>query len=93
MFVSKMMAFMKKLFEKPKNPLCECEKDCGAHIYYTQTGVGKVWCPTVKARLMEPFKQYPWNQVGVNGQTLTENVDGSWLLKSRDGKVMSRGNM
>lgn len=86
-----MINFIKSLFKKPKNSLCECEVDCGAHIYYTKTGMGKVWCPTVKERLVRPFRQYPWNQVGVNGRVLETSDDGTWVLKEQ-GLVIDRSS-
>lgn len=65
------MKWLKNLFKPKKNPHCECEAaDCGAHIYYTSTGTGKKCCPTVLNRLLAPFREYPWNQIGVNGQAI-----------------------
>lgn len=88
------MKWFKRLFKPKKNQHCECETDCGAHIYYTPNGIGKQWCPTVMERRTAPFRQYPWSQAGVNGQVLSINEGMStWELKDKDGKVLDFGTM
>ena len=88
------MRWFKKLFKPKKNPHCECETDCGAQVYYTTTGIGKQWCPTVMKRITAPFRRYPWNQVGVNGQVLSiDERARTWELKDKDDKVLDSGTM
>jgi hypothetical protein len=77
---------------KPPNPHCECEQDCGAGVEYNGRSIKNNWCPTVMERLAAPFRQYPWNQVGIDGQVLeVDEGNTTWKLKNKDGVVTDSG--
>lgn len=82
---------IKAWWNKNRNPHCECVKDCGAGISETGYSVKADICPTRMKRQTAFLRQYPWDQIGKNGQCLEVDDNGYWTLKNKDGEFMDCG--
>lgn len=74
-----MINFFKKLFKPKKNPLCDCEVDCGAKIEFFKYSVRlNKPCKTRMDRILKPFQEWPWTEIN-KGNTVCTTEDGKFL--------------